>query len=233
MTTEVQERMAHARSFRKGKITTQDVAPVTGPRRIRTRTMTEEEAFLATNVGPTKTRGTTKGLATDDPTEGGFWEHTRPGVVLMWKPGPDGRYTPRGVSETSKGLNLQNGWKITCPDCGTNHEASALAPGDPNACPGRPKIAIMICPVVGCRKRLFDNQAQQADDLERIITASPDAEMVIRNDLMENTTPESRLLVSMHIHMWTRHPRQAMMRNLPPLSQAWLNPDLPDSARPV
>lgn len=193
------------------------------------RGMSDEEEFLATNTGETITSGSTRGLSEDDPTLGGSWEHTRPGVVLMWKMGGDGHYTPRTVSETSKEFNLRNGWKAKCPDCGTNHESSQLPVSDPNSCPKRTPLALRLCPV--CGKRILDNMVSQTQDLEEMIDTSPDSAHIIRDDLMENTTPESRTLLSLQIHMWQRHERQAQMRNLPPIPQGWLNPPVPE--RPV
>ena len=204
--------------------------------KVEIRTITEEEEFLSRNVGNIRTQRRQR-LSDDDVSESGvLTTHTRPGTVLMWKPGIDGRYVPRTVSETSKALNFDNGWLSKCPDCGTNHEASDLPPSDPNSCPGRDKIAVRICPVAGCGKRILDNQAQNAANLEELIAESEDSEMIIRDDAqLKNTTPAGRTLVGWHIHMWERHPRQAQMRGIPPLSQEWLNPRLPidDTVRPL
>ncbi len=187
---------------------------------IQVRTITPEEEFLSRNQGKVTTRTPFHNM--DGEAE---IDHTRPGVVLMWKPGADGRYVPRNVSETSKGLNLDNGWLIACPDCGTNHEASPLPVSDPNACPARPPVAVRLCPV--CSKRIPDNMGFAMKGIE-------DDEVdpnVIRDESYENSTPESRTRVQLNVHLWTRHPRQAQMMNIDPLPVAYR--EMVDNVRPV
>ena len=195
----LKDRMARVRSFRKASVAV--------------RTITPEEAFVAQSKGDVMTRERHRGLTEDDPSENGVvTTHTRPGVVLMWKPGQDGRYVPRMVSETSTRLNLDNGWLIKCPDCGTNHEQSNLPVTDPNSCPARDPVAVRVCPV--CGKRIFDNMGfERMDD--------GDDPNVLKDESYENSTPASRTRVQLNIHLWTRHPRQAQMMNIGPLPQAF------------
>ena len=177
------------------------------------RAMTEEEAFLLQNSGRVQS---VEGFRHQDSlpeSHGVTIVHTRPGTVMMWKPGPDGHYTPRTVSESSRALNLQNGWAITCPECHTNHEASPYPPSDPNSCPSREPVAVRECPV--CNKRVFDNVMGEAKK-----KPIPDPNVI--KDEYEFTTPESRTRLLLNTHMWVRHPQQAQMRGLPPLPSATL-----------
>ena len=76
------------------------------------RTVSDEEAFLIQDQGLVRTQE----RFSDEMNAGGATiTHTRPGRVLMWKPIENGTYVPRTVSESSKGVNLQMGWKIKCP----------------------------------------------------------------------------------------------------------------------
>ena len=175
------------------------------------RTISDEEAFLAQEIRTIRTR---QHFGADDmgaATEATI-QHTRPDTVLMWKRGADGRYTPRVVSETAKAINLASGWKIRCPDCNTNHEASPYPPGDPNSCPAREPVAVRICPV--CGKRIFDNMVRT------LHKGAPDMDPNIIPDEYEDTTPATRTRLQLNVHMWVRHPQQAQMRGLEPLPVA-------------
>ncbi len=195
----------------KADVQEERVAPV-APLRPSTRTMTPEEQFLLTTTGKVQT---VEGFRNEDTHQDGAGVniiHTRPGTVMMWKPIADGTYSPRTVAESSRSLNLKNGWKITCPQCGTNHEASPYPPGDPNACPARDPVAVRVCPV--CNKRVFDNikgETSKPADFD------PN---VIQDDTFEKTTPAQRTEITLRTHMWLRHPQQSMMRGLAPLPQA-------------
>lgn len=178
------------------------------------RTMTAEEAFMVQDIAGEKTV-TTQGPDADHLTAGATIEHTRKGRVLMWKPGADGKYTPREVAENSRAILLGNGWKFACPDCGTNHEASQYPPEDPNSCPARPAIAWTACPV--CGKRQFDNM--QWKTVERNAEAS-DADAMIVDDEIDRTSPRERVMLIRNLHMWSRHPRQAQMMNIAQLPTA-------------
>ena len=211
MTTDVQEtiqeRMARVRAFRKPKTETQHVAPVQPlPRRNRARTITPEEEVLMRNSGAGQT------VERFQDTELSYGEatisHSSPGRVLMWKPLENGGYTPRIVSESAKGLNLQAGWRISCPDCGTNHEDSPYPPGDPNSCPGKAPVAVRICPV--CGKRITDNVLV---DRTAVLADALDAAMIIRDDYVA-TTPEVRTRLKLEEHLWVFHPRQARARGV-------------------
>ena len=175
------------------------------------RTISDEEAFLAQEGKAIRTRQPFRGEDMG-PGEEATIQHTRPDTVQMWKRGADGRYTPRVVSETAKAINLASGWKIRCPDCDTNHEASPYPPGDPNACPAREPVAVRICPV--CGKRIFDNMVMT------VYEGNPDADPNVIPDEYENTTPATRTRLQLNVHMWVRHPQQAQMRGLEPLPVA-------------
>ena len=185
---------------RRGAATKANVQITRGPR-----TISDDEEFLLQETGNVTS---TQRFNDEGNTGEARIIHTAPGRVLMWKPGPDGRYTPRTVSESSKGINLQNGWKSKCPDCGTNHEASPYPPGDPNACPGREPVAWDECPV--CGKRITDNRV--VTNFEPNLDA-PDAAMRVKGRAIKST-PESRLEMGLDEHMWVFHPRQARARGL-------------------
>ncbi len=215
----MQERMARVRSARKAKVEMVQNAPVPSPvARNRSRGMTDEEAFLNQTAKPTRLRDQRfEGDAEVNTT------HYRPGTVLMWKPGQDGNYVPRTVSDSARSLNLDNGWAIHCPDCGTNHEDSPLPPSDPNACPARDPVQVRLCPV--CRKRIPDNLGFTMGTGK----GSTDPN-VIADDPYGASTPATRTRIQLNIHLWERHPRQAQMMNVPPIPQGWSNPaNLPES----
>ena len=164
-------------------------------------TVTDEQAFLASHIN--KRASSQENLDGED----GSVTHNRPSTVVMWKPSPQG-FFPRTVSVTAISANLENGWKAHCPDCGGDHGA------DPNSCPNREPIAVTSCPV--CGKRIYDNQAQD-------LAADPDAETdpnYVSFEDYKNATPRERLQKQLGLHMWVRHPQQAMMRGLPPLPTA-------------
>lgn len=175
------------------------------------RIISDEEAFLLENSGDVRSIERFR----DESNVGeAMIIHTHPGRVMMWKPGADGHYTPRTVSESSKALNLQNGWQIKCPDCNTNHEDSPYPPGDPNACPAREPVAFRVCPV--CGKRITDNLITSQHDVP---DDAPDAGMAIRDEVSVSTA-ESRTRVQLDRHLWQFHPRSAEMMGRPPLPSA-------------
>ncbi len=189
--------MAHARSFRR-----------TG------RTVTEEEAFLAQDVAE-ETTTTQLPADADGLTTGTRVEHRTNGRVLMWKPGPDGNFTPRTVAENSRADLVRNGWKFRCPDCNTNHEQSQYPPEDPNSCPARAPLDWTSCPV--CGKRQFDNMRWKTAEAD---PNASDAAAMIVDDTLNATTPAQRVLLVRNLHMWTRHPRQSQMMGIAQLPSA-------------
>ena len=199
---------------------TTQIRPTGKQASVGVRSLSEEEAFKAMASGQVKAKST----ITDSQGGEANITHTRPGVVLMWKPGADGRFVPRTVSETAVDLNLANGWKIKCPDCGTNHEASGLPISDPNACPGRAPVAIRLCPIASCRKRIPDNLGFATAD-------KSDDPNVLPDEAYTNSTPESRTRMQLNVHLWTRHPREAQMMNIPELPEAYR--DMTQTMRPV
>lgn len=183
--------------------------------KILPRTVSAEESFAAANSGNVMTQ---QSYSEDSVNIGvATVYHQGPGKVQMWKPGADGRYTPRLVANSSIQMLFKLGWKVACPDCGTNHEDSPYPAKDPNSCPGRPSVHWMRCPVVTCGKRLFDNLAREPID-GRLEKDAPDADAMIRLENTDASTPEQRLRHEYLMHMWHRHPRQAEMRNLPRLT---------------
>ena len=143
----------------------------------------------------------------------------RPGTVTMYKPvrtRPDGsvEYSPRTVSVTSIGLLLHNGWAALCPTCGQHHlDKDGQPTSDPNACSAIDPLAVRICPV--CGKRLYDNWGTGAADH----TGDEDDPNIIPNEGIAST-PVERTRVSLNLHMWARHPREAQMRGTEPLPTA-------------
>jgi len=191
-------------------------------------TISEEEEFLLRSPGNVRTQeqfsdeGGDRTLAS-----GATITHTRPGRVLMWKPMGDGRYTPRIVSGTSRAQLLDNGWKVKCPACNTNHEASPYPPGDANACPAREAVASRFCPV--CGKHITDDLVNMQFKVE--LGDLPDAEKVIQDESEMGTTPASRTRVQLDRHLWQFHPRSAEMMGRPPLPVATRSYD--GSQRPI
>lgn len=151
---------------------------------------------------------------------GGTVEHTRPATVVMWKPTPLG-FFPRVVSASAIGHNLRNGWRSACPDCHSQHSA------DPNTCPNREPIAVRVCPLVECRKRIYDNAVKSGatgDDYA-------DDPNVINDDAYEGSTPASRTKRLLDMHLWLKHPRWAQLHNVEPLPTALR--EIVEGTRPV
>ena len=172
------------------------------------RAMSAEEAFL---LEESPGISTTESLSQDG--QNATITHNRPGRVLMWKPSAGGRWSPREVSNSQRSQNLRLGWKIVCPDCGTNHEQSPYPPSDPNSCPANEPVAVRLCPE--CGHRVFDNrisaEREPSDDPNVIVDESDVA-----------TTKEGRTRIAMNWHMWAVHPQQAEMRGIRP--PAWYTP---------
>ena len=192
-----------------------------------------DTVFLAENAGRRRNQATQR-----DDLDGGhdtlgvtIIETNRPDTIYMWKPGrrrPDGttEYTPRLISVVAIGENLRNGWKQHCPDCGLDHiDRNGIISSDPNLCPARPPVMLRLCPV--CGKRIYDNLTPDSY-LSEEDSEDPN---VIKDESYTATTPEERTAAQLNLHMWLRHPQQAMMRGLPPLPTALR--EVVEGARPV
>ena len=210
------QKMARLRR-EKGEVQTASVVEKPLPR-----TVSAEQQFILENQGEQRT---SEPFANEG--GGGTIYHNTPGRVQMWKPSSDGKtFWPRTVSNNSIGLLLGNGWRTTCPDCGTNHEGSPYPPGDPNACGAREPIAWTRCPVGTCGKRLFDNLGRA--DVIDVMHNDVDGEAFIPLEGTDLSTPQDRLQHVFLMHMWHRHPREAEMRNLKRLTA-----DLAPTGRPL
>ena len=139
--------------------------------------------------------------------------HTRAGTLVMYKPTERQGYVPRTVSVSSIRLLIRQGWHEDCPECHKKHlNKDGVESTDPNLCSAREPVAVRICPV--CQKRIYDNVqfSEQAED--------EDDPNIIRDQALEASTPASRSLASLHLHLWVRHTRQAQMMNIPALPAA-------------
>lgn len=177
--------------------------------------ISEDEAFLAMNEErrlvsqegiPSENEGLT---GKSETTPAGVVTHTRPGVVVMYKPDGRGHYSPRSVPVTAIKQNLESGFKANCPECGGQHGP------DPNACPGRDPLAVRVCPV--CGKRIYDNMDINPGDG---LGDDDDDPNVIHDDAYASSTPQTRTKVLLDTHIWVRHPQSARIMNLPPLARA-------------
>ena len=170
-----------------------------------------EEEFRNRTLG--RTRSGSEALTTAD-GEANI-DYTGPERVLMWKPVLNDNleirdFVPRVVPSTRVLLNQAEGWRSTCPFCNTNHEDSDLPISDPNACPAKEKVAVMLCPVCGDR---------QTDDRVPVSreAVTVEGEEVLVADFDSLATPQERLQQKLRIHMWMRHPARAEMSGLPEL----------------
>ena len=140
--------------------------------------------------------------------------HTRPGTIIMYKPSEKHGYSPRSVSASAIGLLLRQGWKEVCPDCNARHiDKDGVESTSPNLCAAREPVKVGICRVCGVRR--YDNQGfLEAENLD---LSDPN---LIDDELYTKTTPEQRVIASLNLHYWLKHPRQAQMMDLPPLPEA-------------
>jgi hypothetical protein len=183
----------------------------TKPRRQRAAavtTPTPEAVFIATHQGKVDTssedlRDLLPDESFDSDVQGGRAEHTRPGLVTMYKPTPFG-YSPRDIPETNMANAIRNGWKVNCPDCGGS------CGKDPNSCSGRQGRAYRICPVAGCGKRVYDYQVVD----EALLFEDDDDPNLIRDNAYTKATPELRTKAALDEHLLGYHPREARAAGL-------------------
>lgn len=130
--------------------------------------------------------------------------HTRDSLVRMWKPSPAG-WRVRWVPSGNVRINLKNGWKGHCPDCGTD------CGDDPNDCPAHEPSPVAYCPKLGCNHRI--NLRNLALDTAAPVAADPNAV-----DLGYGTVDGTTMLkAAMDQHIITRHRREArLLLNLRP-----------------
>ena len=191
----------------------QEVTPVGEP-------VHSDEAFFAEHEGRME-KTVEKVKDEDGPVQ---VTHSRPGTMIMYKPTENQGYVPRTVSVSALRLLRRQGWYENCPDCKGQHiNKAGVASTDPNLCSARDPVAVRICPV--CQKRIYDNMqfgeaAEESDDLN-----------VIKDDTYKLTTGETRTRVSLNLHLWMRHPRQAQMMSIEPLPTALR--DMVEEAKPV
>ena len=179
----------------------------------------DSEVFLAEHEGRME-KTVEEVKAEDGPVQ---VTHSRPGTIVMYKPTERQGYVPRTVSVSALRLLLRQGWKRVCPDCDGQHlNKDGVASTDPNLCKARDPVAVRICPV--CQKRIYDNmqfnEVAESDDLN-----------VIKDDTYKLTTGETRTRVSLNLHLWMRHPRQAQMMSIEPLPTALR--EMVEEAKPV
>lgn len=175
--------------------------------------ISEATEFMALNSGrrefvQTVIEGEGNGLTGTGGVPAGSVVHNRAVGVTMYKPDGRGGFTPRtNIPATAISMNLSNGWRVHCPDCGGDHASM-----DPNECPAHDPIKTAFCPI--CNKQMWDN---------RVFGAAPtdheDNPNVVSFEFT-NSTPESRLRGTMEVHIWLKHPQQARILGLEPLAQA-------------
>src|SRR5512146_2071967 len=171
-----------------------------------------EEMFLAQAdaTADVEDRGVSPdGLAT---------QHKRPGTVVMYKPMAGGGWTPRTVSVSAIRMNLANGWQQVCPDCGRHHlDRNGNDTTDPNACAAREPVAVRVCPIASCRKRIYDTAV-----VTEVSVQDDDDPNVIKDDgNAYESTPATRTQMKLNLHLWTRHPLWAQTNGVPPLPSAF------------
>lgn len=182
---------------------------------VQVRTISNEENFRNANLG--RKRSTQESVELGD-GEANI-DYSGPDRVLMWKPVLNDNleirdFVPRAVPSTRILLNQAEGWRSTCPFCNTNHEGSPLPPSDPNSCPAKGKVAVMLCPV--CSVRITDERETVMRDPIMV-----DGEQVLEADFSGLTTPQERLQQKLRIHLWMRHPQRAEMMGIPELQGSY------------
>lgn len=132
--------------------------------------------------------------------DSGSITHQRPGMVQVYKPTPWG-YSPRSIPVTNLPNVLSQGWKPKCPDCGGSCTA------EPNSCPGRDPMAYRICPVAGCRKKVYDFQHTETEE-------TSDDPNLIQDEAYIQSTPAARTKAGLDVHILARHPTEARAAGL-------------------
>lgn len=127
----------------------------------------------------------------------------RGGTVTMWKPTTVG-FRRRAVPEGNIRMNLQAGWRTTCPDCG------GYCPDDPNLCPARGDEQYAECEVPNCNVDRGTPKRIYVRDLPSM--ASPDRpDDPNRINLgAKRQDPVSQLKSAMLQHVIRFHPSEAM-----------------------
>ncbi len=194
------------RDGQQASVTVQEAEPVDvpAPRRHRSAKVIEAEQGTVRTVE----RGMSEDGATVKTT------HTRPGTKIMYKPTEHQGYMPKTVSGSAIEMLLGQGWFEFCPDCNSEHlNKDGVASTDPNLCSAREPLAVRVCPV--CSKRIYDNMRFDKPDTE-----GGDDSNVIKDESYADSSPADRTKVSLDLHLWVRHPRQAQMMKIAPLPVA-------------
>ena len=142
----------------------------------------------------------------DDRPEGAkaTLRHETSRKIIMFKYADNGRVQRKEVPSANLQMLMENGWLWECPDCGTD------CYDDPNACPRRDPVKYRECPV--CFKKFHDygvtkaNTEDTDDDVNRIMDVSTPKN--------SPSTPESRTLQALNMHIAAYHPEEAASRGL-------------------
>lgn len=190
------------------------------PREVRA--LTQKEVFMA-GLRQAKSTEDVEDMQkltgdTNTAAESGRVIHRHRVLVPLYKPTTFGVYIRKVVPEQNvDDLLTRRGWLVLCPDCGTDCGVDGI-----NRCPARNALKFRRCPV--CRKRIHDPGREVYGAVQE--TDTEDDEDEIKSDDLDRSSPETRTLVHMLKHMWTRHPDEARERGLPGLAAGLRDDDV-------
>lgn len=168
-----------------------------------------DQQFVARHEGRVEQDNENMAEVSTEMVHGGVVSHKRPGRVTMYKPTPNGWQPRHNIPVTSISVNLLNGWRVQCPDCGKpERDGDAPCMGG-NECAGREPLAARQCPV--CGRKVFDNLKIEA-------SLDQDDPNIIHDTAYENSSPASRTKTLLDTHLWNRHPAEARSLGVPPLA---------------
>lgn len=129
------------------------------------------------------------------------------GLYPLFKLTPSGSVKIHVAIQSVPEILKQDHYSTRCFDCGDED-----CTGEINGCPGRTKRLYRVCPVISCRKRVYDPQPtgmRLTDDFDRTDRASEDEEFAIKDEAYSKSTPESRTKTEMDFHIAGYHPSEA------------------------
>ena len=133
-------------------------------------------------------------------------QHTRTGGFYLYKLTPNGCVRIEVPSQSVSEILKQQHYSTRCFDCGSD-ECS----GEMNGCPGRPPRKYRVCPVVSCKKRIYDSQTTGMRLVDAFDHSERDSgdENAISDETYSAATPESRTKAMLDAHIWGYHQAEA------------------------
>jgi hypothetical protein len=148
------------------------------------------------------------------PGEQATLTHSRSGKLALYKLTPGGSVRFMVNAPSALTVLSQPNYSDVCFDCGEpDCLAMTTVPGETstNRCAGRPPRASRICPHPECGKRVWDTKPTGVFYQEKFATVGEDTgdPTVIRDEMYETSTPESRTASAMRLHVVGYHPQLA------------------------